>query len=118
MIDQAHHAGVDDYVRQHGLQDSSLAESRRAKLQLPENSTEADSKEDEGQGTGQKDDYDEEDENEEDYMPPSDDDDDDGGGSGLSSSSSSASSSAGSSAGSAGRDLVREELGSEAEETH
>lgn len=120
MIDQAHHAGVDDYVSQHGLQDSSLAESRRAKLQLQENgSDEADNKEQPAPGPEQagQDDYDEEDEAEEDYVPPSDDDGDGGSNSGMSSSSSSASFSS-SSEDSAGRDLVREELGSEAEEPH
>lgn len=32
MIDQAEHAGVDAYVRKHGLQDASLANERRAKV--------------------------------------------------------------------------------------
>lgn len=31
MIDQADFAGIDTYVRRHGLQDASMAEQRRAK---------------------------------------------------------------------------------------
>ena len=31
MIDQADFAGIDAYVKRHGLQDASLAETRRAK---------------------------------------------------------------------------------------
>lgn len=37
MLDQQDYAGIDNYVRQNNLQDGSMAEERKAKLQLAEN---------------------------------------------------------------------------------
>lgn len=37
MLDQQDYNGIDNYVRQNGLQDGSMAEQRKAKLQLAEN---------------------------------------------------------------------------------
>lgn len=117
MIDQADHAGIDAYVKRHGLQDASLAEARRAK-KYNVNAEKG------GQDTGegemeqeselqkvQRELEDQEDEEEEDYDPGSEGDSDgsessseeeDGEGEGFEYDE--------------GRDLVKEELGSEAEE--
>ncbi|TFB01620.1 Histone chaperone [Trichoderma ghanense] len=37
MLDQQDYGGIDDYVKMNGLQDRSMAEQRKAKLQLAEN---------------------------------------------------------------------------------
>lgn len=44
MIDQENFGGIDEYIKRHSLQDSSLAEARRAKLynvNAPKNTEEA-----------------------------------------------------------------------------
>lgn len=78
MIDQGDFAGIDSYIRRHGLQDASLAESRKAK-KLNINVTKKGGDEDgqeQGQDRGelqkaQQDIEDAEDEEEEDYDPGS-----------------------------------------------
>ncbi|OAL32793.1 hypothetical protein AYO20_07750 [Fonsecaea nubica] len=127
MLDQADFPGIDAYVKRHGLQDASLAESRRAKkLNATANGKSATQNGAEGNAEGDEDDRtelekaqqqldEEEDEEEEDYDPGSE----------------------GESEGSGasdesddeydheyererkkmkGRDLIKEELGSEAED--
>ncbi len=117
MIDQADFAGIDTYIKRHGLQDASLAESRKAKkLNLNGTKREGDeSGADEGEEQSelqkaQKDIEDAEDEEEEDYDP---------GCEGLSDGSGESSEEEeyedGDAAGNDGN-LVAEELGSEAEE--
>ncbi|KAG5979366.1 hypothetical protein E4U55_005244 [Claviceps digitariae] len=39
MLDQQDYGGIDDFVKRNGLQDRSMAEQRKAKLQLAENRT-------------------------------------------------------------------------------
>ena len=85
MLDQADFPGIDAYVKRHGLQDASLAEARRAKkLTNPKTSTTQNGDTNAGE-TDEDDDRtelekaqqqldDEEDEEEEDYDPGSDDD--------------------------------------------
>lgn len=117
MIDQADHAGIDAYVKRHGLQDASLAEARRAK-KYNVNAEKG------GEGTGegpmepeselqkaQHELEDQEDEEEEDYDPGSEGDSD-----GSGSSSEEDGEGEEYDYGDEGRDLVKEELGSEAEE--
>lgn len=120
MIDQADFAGIDGYVRRHGLQDASMAEQRRAK-KLNVNGVvkgeEEEAKPDDGDGEGElekatreaEDLEDEEEEDDENFDPGSEgesegsgsesDEDEDEDGQGVR----------------AGSDLVDEELGSEAE---
>ncbi|KAL1971532.1 hypothetical protein VTN31DRAFT_2153 [Thermomyces dupontii] len=109
MIDQADYAGLDAYVKRHGLQDASLAEARRAKKYQGEKGAEgaasAEERESELQ-KAQRELEDREDEEEEDYEPGSDDDDSDGSGSDSEEYDENE----------GDRDLVQEELGSEAEE--
>lgn len=116
MIDQADFAGIDAYIKRHGLQDASLAESRKAKkLKLNGTTKEDDEgKGEEGEKTSelqkvQQDVEDAEDEEEEDYDPGSE---------GLSDGSGESSEEEeyedGNAAG-GDEDLVAEELGSEAE---
>lgn len=79
MIDQADFAGIDAYIKRHGLQDGSLAASRKARsLNLnKKGSGGGGAQEDEEQGELQKaqqqiaDDEDDEEEEEEDYDPGS-----------------------------------------------
>lgn len=70
MIDQADYAGLDAYVKRHGLQDASLAEARRAKKYQGEKGAEgaasAEERESELQ-KAQRELEDREDEEEEDY---------------------------------------------------
>ncbi|ETI22346.1 hypothetical protein G647_06420 [Cladophialophora carrionii CBS 160.54] len=128
MLDQADFAGIDEYVKRHGLQDASLAEARRAKkvtTNPKSNSTQNGDPAGEGEGQGEDQDTrtelekaqqqldDEEDEEEEDYDPGSegesegsgssdgDDDDDDYERERKKSK---------------GKNLLKEELGSEAED--
>jgi hypothetical protein len=131
MIDQAEYAGIDAYVKRHGLQDASLAEARRAKkLNVKgEKRRAAEGGGDDGDADGaegeddgetelqkaQRELEDREDEAEEDYDPGSD------GGSDGSGTSSDEEEADGDGGGAddeddEGRDLVAEELGSEAEE--
>ncbi|TDZ58563.1 Histone chaperone [Colletotrichum trifolii] len=106
MLDQEDYAGIDEsYVKRHGLQDRSMAEQRKAKMELTENLKSKKGDEVEGGGNGaaggtglselakaeleaEQQAQDEEDEDEEDYDPgsegdsegsgsDSDDDDDD-----------------------------------------
>jgi hypothetical protein len=79
MIDQADFVGIDTYIKQHGLQDASLAESRKAK-RLHLNGVKKGSEEAAVEGgeqqselqKAQQDIEDAEDEEEEDYDPGSD----------------------------------------------
>lgn len=109
MIDQADYAGLDAYVKRHGLQDASLAEAWRAKKHQGDKGTEgvasAEERESELQ-RAQRELEDREDEEEEDYEPESDGNDSDG----------SSSDSEEYDENEGYRDLVQEELGSEAEE--
>lgn len=118
MIDQANFGGIDTYVKKHGLQDASLAETRRAKQYnvnggvKTEEGAEA-SAEDGGElQKAEREIEDQEDEEEEDYDPGSDgdtdgsgssceDEDEDGGGPDEEDED---------------EDLVADELGSEAED--
>lgn len=92
MLDQQDYGGIDDYIKRNGLQDRSMAEQRKAKLQLAENRTSkkgADGKEpgdDAAGGDGhtelekahfevEQQLQDDEDEDEEDYDPGSDESD-------------------------------------------
>ncbi|OAX79006.1 histone chaperone RTT106 [Emergomyces africanus] len=132
MIDQSNHPGIDAYIKSHGLQDASLAEARRAK-KLNINGVKGDGVDgDGGSGVGkngmgdgegeqeesellkaQRELEDREDEEEEDYDPGSECDSD-----GSGSSSEEENQDVGGEQGDydGGRDLVKEELGSEAEE--
>jgi hypothetical protein len=121
MIDQADYAGIDAYIKKHGLQDASLAEARRAKRY---NINGAKAEEDVA-GTAddnaaeeselqkaQRELEDQEDEDEEDYDPGSDGESD---GSGSSSEEGEDGDEEGDE-GEEGQDLVAAELGSEAED--
>lgn len=80
MIDQADFAGIDAYVKRHGLQDASLAEARRAKKYNVNGAKgEEGAAEEEGAEGGEselqkaeRELEDQEDEEEEDYDPGSD----------------------------------------------
>jgi hypothetical protein len=127
MLDQADFAGIDGYVKRHSLNDASMAASRRAKKfdvntasSQQQNSNAAADGEDEEETElekAQRELEDREDDEEEDYDPGSEEDSDgsgsgseeeeyDGGGDGD----------GGFEEEGVGTDLVREELGSEAEE--
>lgn len=119
MIDQADFAGIDSYIKRHGLQDASLAESRKAKKVKLNGAAKGDDKggvmEEEEQSELQKaqqDIEDAEDEEEEDYEPGSEGLSD---GSGESSEEEEEESGEGNAVG-GDQGLVAEELGSEAEE--
>ena len=123
MIDQANHAGIDAYIRKHGLQDASLAEARRArKLNINgakgedqgDDVTNGEDRESELQ-KAQRELEDREEEEEEDYDP---DDDDDSDGSATSSEDEEHGDSQcdNQHEDDEHRDLVKEELGSEAED--
>lgn len=124
MLDQVDYPGIDSYVKKHSLQDASLAEQRRAK-RLNVNGNEGDN---DGEGGAEGDESelrkaereletqqdDDEDEEGEDYDP---DGEGDSEGSGSSSEEEDEEEEAyDQSKLGHGRDLVREELGSEAEE--
>ncbi|EEH18538.1 histone chaperone [Paracoccidioides brasiliensis Pb03] len=137
MIDQSNHPGIDAYIKKHGLQDASLAEARRAK-RLNINGVKGDGADGAGNGgdaganngaggigeeeeselmKAQREMEDREDEEEEDYDPGSEGDSDGSG----SSSEEEDDYYDGERDGQQedkgeGRDLVKEELGSEAEE--
>jgi hypothetical protein len=126
MLDQADFAGIDDYVKRHGLQDASLAEERRAKKLKSTPTTTAkgtheanvgDENEDEDGRTelekAQQQLDDEEDEEEEDYDPGSDGESE---GSGASSDEDGDEEFRKVERKARGRDLVADELGSEAED--
>lgn len=119
MIDQADFAGIDAYIKKHGLQDASLAEARRAKKynvngKAGEEGADANA-EDNGEGELQKAEReldDQEDEEEEDYDPGSDSESD-----GSGSSSDEDEDEDGENENEDGEeDLVADELGSEAED--
>ncbi|KAM3441966.1 hypothetical protein MY4824_001380 [Beauveria thailandica] len=92
MVDQQDYGGIDDYVKRNGLQDRSMAEQRKGKLQLAENKGKKGAEGDVANGAGDGmteleraalgEDMDDDDEDEEDYAPGSD---DGSGGSGESS---------------------------------
>ncbi|KAL1960194.1 hypothetical protein VTO42DRAFT_8737 [Malbranchea cinnamomea] len=119
MLDQADYAGIDAYVKRHGLQDASLAEERRAKrlnINGPkgddQNGVSSNVQEEESElQRAQRELEDQEDEEEEDYDPGSDADSD---GSGTSSEEEDYEHYNEEEL--QGRNLVEEELGSEAEE--
>ncbi len=89
MIDQQDYGGIDDYVKRNGLQDGSMAEQRKGKLQLAENKAKkgADGEAADGAGDGMTElqraalgeDLDDDDEDEEDYDPGNDDESDGSG---------------------------------------
>ncbi|KAJ5224102.1 hypothetical protein N7468_008644 [Penicillium chermesinum] len=88
MIDQADFDGIDQYIKRHGLQDSSLADARRAKVynvnapktQEEKAAAEAAGEEPESElQKAQRELEDEEEEDEEDYDPGSDDSSDGSG---------------------------------------
>ena len=113
MIDQADFAGIDAYVKRNGLQDASLAEKRRAKKLNINGSTEegdANGNEESELQKAQRELEDQEDEEEEDYDPGSDGDSDGSGSSSDEGEDYEGYNDAD------GRNLVEEELGSEAEE--
>ncbi|KAF4221192.1 hypothetical protein CNMCM8980_009703 [Aspergillus fumigatiaffinis] len=121
MIDQADYAGIDAYIKKHGLQDASLAEARRAKryningAKVEEDAagTANDNAAEESElQKAQRELEDQEDEDEEDYDPGSDGESDGSG-------SSSEEGEDGDEEGDEddeGQDLVAAELGSEAED--
>lgn len=92
MVDQQDYGGIDSYVKRNGLQDGSMAEQRKGKLQLAENKAKkgADGAPADEAGDGMTEleraalggDLEDDDEDEEDYAPGSD---DGSGGSGESS---------------------------------
>lgn len=109
MLDQQDFAGIDAYVRNHQLQDASLADARRAKKAGKAKTAEANGDEDDGRTELEKAEAeleDEEDELEEDYDP-----DEEGSDSGSESGSDEGEYKKGK-----GRNLIAEELGSEAED--
>ncbi|KAJ5130103.1 uncharacterized protein N7515_006142 [Penicillium bovifimosum] len=122
MVDQADFSGIDSYIKRHGLQDASLAEARRAKVynvnkaggeEAAASTAEAAEGDESELQKAQRELEDREDEEEEDYDPGSDDSD----GSGSSSEEDD-----GEDDDNAEQDsdedmnLVRDELGSEAED--
>ena len=126
MLDQSDFAGIDAYVKRHGLQDASMAEARRAKKFSKENAAAKAAPAgngEEGAEGGEDDDDDgrtelqkaeqelddEEDALEEDFEPSDEDD-------GSESESESQDDEGYDAPGAKGRDLVRDELGSEAED--
>jgi hypothetical protein len=116
MIDQADYAGIDAYLKRHGLQDASLAEARRAKKynvnveKGGENAADGEAEEGELQ-KAERELQDQEDEEEEDYDPGSD-----GGSDGSGSSSEEEEEGEGEGDDEEEEDLVKDELGSDAEE--
>lgn len=125
MIDQADFPGIDGYIKTHGLQDASLAESRRAtKVKATTNGKAVD-----GDGAEEGDDdwrtelekaqqqlEDEEDEEEEDYDPSSDDESEGSGDDSSDEEDRDQEYEKERKRSSKGKDLVAEELGSEAED--
>ncbi|EEP77078.1 conserved hypothetical protein [Uncinocarpus reesii 1704] len=116
MIDQADYPGIDSYIKNHSLQDASMAEARRAK-NLNINGEKGETQEGHGGEEeselqkAQRELEDQEDEEEEDYDPGSDGDSD-----GSGSSSDEEDDNYGNEDQGGGRNLVQEELGSEAED--
>ncbi|KAK2808834.1 hypothetical protein FQN50_004310 [Emmonsiellopsis sp. PD_5] len=128
MIDQSNHPGIDAYIKKHRLQDASLAEARRAKKLNINGAKGGDEEGGAGVGVGggdggeeeeselqkaQRELEDREDEEEEDYDPGSDGESE---GSGSSSEEDEEYEYGGGAGGEVEGDLVKEELGSEAEE--
>lgn len=114
MIDQADFSGIDAYIKKNGLQDASLAEKRRAKkLNINGSKEEGDAAgadEESELQKAQRELEDQEDEEEEDYDPGSDGNSDDSGSSSDEGEDYEVYNDG------EGRNLVEEELGSEAEE--
>lgn len=109
MLDQQDFAGIDTYVKTHQLQDASLADARRAKKAGKGKAAEANGDAEDGRTELEKAEAeleDEEDELEEDYDP-----DEEGSDSGSGSDSDGGEYTKGK-----GRNLIAEELGSEAED--
>ena len=127
MLDQSDHNGINDYVQRHGLHNASLAAGRRAKsLNKKKAATNGTSNDAAVNGADDEDDgrteiekveaqlQDEEDEEEEDFEPSED--DDDGSGSGSSEDESDDDNDAPKAKRKSTRNLVEDELGSEAED--
>lgn len=122
MIDQADYSGIDGYIKRHGLQDASLAEARRAKVYNVNSgknnedgaaAAEATGGEEEGElQKAQRELEDQEDEDEEDYDPGSEGESE---GSGSSSEEDDDEHEDADQASDGDEDLVKEELGSQAE---
>lgn len=120
MIDQADFSGIDTYVKRHGLQDASLAEARRAKVYNVNGGKTEDAAAAPTAGAGVEEESelqkanreleDQEDEEEEDYDPGSEGDSDGSG------SSSEEEDGDGFHEDDGDDDLVKQELGSEAED--
>jgi hypothetical protein len=115
MIDQADYAGIDAYVRKHSLQDASLAEARRAKKAKfngvkDQTTANIDAEQESELQRVQRELEDQEDEEEEDYEPGSE------GESEGSDTSSEGEDYEGNDEDVRERNLVEEELGSEAED--
>lgn len=123
MIDQSNHPGINAYIERHKLQDASLAVERRAKKlningvkseEQNDNAAEGGGEEESELQKAERELEDREDEEEEDYDPGSDGDSD---GSGESSEEEEGGYNNDHNAqADSGRDLVMEELGSEAED--
>ncbi|KAJ5582807.1 hypothetical protein N7535_001427 [Penicillium sp. DV-2018c] len=123
MIDQADFSGIDSYIKRHGLQDASLAEARRAKVYNVNKTggedaaapTVAAAEGDQSElQKAQQELEDREDEEEEDYDPGSDEDSDGSGSSSEEDDNEDADAAAQDS--DDDMNLVRDELGSEAED--
>lgn len=122
MLDQADYAGINEYVQRHGLNDASLAAGRRAKSEIKKKGA----ANGEGAGEGGEDDDgrtelekaqqqmdDDEEEDDDDFDPDDDDEDGDASGSGSEDDSEDEVYEA---KGKKSKDLVKDELGSEAED--
>jgi hypothetical protein len=123
MIDQANFGGIDEYIKRHGLQDASLAEARRAKVynvNAPKTNDEAAAAEAPGVEEeselqkAERELEDREDEEEEDYDPGSE-GESEGSGSSSEEESEDEFHENAENVGDGDEDLVKEELGSEAE---
>lgn len=125
MIDQADFSGIDGYIKKHGLQDASLAEARRAK-RYNVNSVKGDDEaaaneegavEEESElQKAQRELEDQEDEDEEDYDPGSDSESDGSGSSSEDDDEEEEDDEGDMDEDGEDRNLVAEELGSEAED--
>lgn len=125
MIDQDNFGGIDEYIKRHGLQDSSLAEARRAKVynvNAPKNTDEAAVAESTGVEEeselqkAQRELDDQEDEDEEDYDPGSEGESEGSGSSSDGDSEDEFHENAENVSDGDDEDLIKEELGSEAED--
>ncbi|KAJ5195076.1 uncharacterized protein N7498_008514 [Penicillium cinerascens] len=125
MIDQDNFGGIDEYIKRHGLQDSSLAEARRAKVynvNAPKNTDESAAaettvvEEESELQKAQRELEDQEDEDEEDYNPGSEGESEGSGSSSDDDSEDEFHENAENVSDGDDEDLIKEELGSEAED--